>query len=414
MEQYENRGVKKGLVILLVVIVAAASSLVTLAASRLYRTTSGGYYTVSEEYYDYLVRYKRLFEVESMLKEGHLYTASDEDFVNSAIKGLTGALGDVYTRYMTSEEYEQVTQDHNGVMVGVGILMSTDAEDSLVTVVRVYPNTPGEAAGVRKGDKVIAVDDRVVTDMSLSDVADLMRGEAGTQVKIDVLRDGEMVPIRITRDQFEVDRVTAKTFDNIGYIQITEFTGNAKDRFMEELDRFVEAGVSGLVIDLRDNPGGYVTDVCEMTDRLLPEGTIVYTQDRDGKQEVMESDADYVDLPIAVLVNGNSASASEIMSGALQDYGRATIIGTTTYGKGLVQITVPFTSDGAALKYTFAQYFTPKGRNINGIGIEPDIYIEQEPVEGNALLITDDQDTQLQKALDVLRTQISGGTTETE
>ena len=244
--------------------------------------------------------------------------------------------------------------------------------------------------------------------MSLSDVADLMRGEAGTQVKIDVLRDGEMVPIQITRDQFEVDRVTAKTFDNIGYIQITEFTGNAKDRFMEELDRFVEAGVSGLVIDLRDNPGGYVTDVCEMTDRLLPEGTIVYTQDRDGKQEVMESDADLSIFRLPCLSTATApprprscparcrTTAARLRSSARRRTARAW------------SITVPFTSDGAALKYTLAQYFTPKGRNINGIGIEPDIYIEQEPVEGNALLITDDQDTQLQKALDVLRTQISG------
>ncbi len=414
MEQYENRGVKKGLVILLVIVVAAASCLATLAVSQLYRTSNGGYYTVSQEYYDFLVRYKRLFEVESMLKEGHLYTASDEDYVNYAIKGLTAALGDVYTMYMTPEEYAEVTQDYNGTMAGVGLLISTDSADNIATIVRVYPNTPAEAAGVQKGDKIIAVDNAIVTDMDLSDIANLLRGDIGTQVTLDVLRNGETVTICITRAEFTVDRVAARVLDSdIGYLQITEFTGNAKDRFMEEIEDFTAQGVKGLIIDLRDNPGGYFTDVCEMTDVLLDEGVIVYTQDREGNQEVTESDADCIDIPIVVLVNGNSASASEIMAGALQDRGRATIIGTTTYGKGLVQITVPFTADSAALKFTFAQYFTPNGRNINGIGIEPDIYLEMDAeLAANPFMVTDENDTQLLKALDVLRAQIDGTQTQ--
>lgn len=404
MEQYENKGVKKGLVILLCVIVAAASCLVTLAGTQLYRTYNGGAYTVSKEYYDFLVRYKRLFEVESLLNAEHLYDAEEEDLVDYAIKGLTAAFGDVYTTYLTPEEYAQMQQDYDGEMAGVGIVIGTDPADLMATVVRVYPNTPAAAAGVQKGDKIIAVDGESVLDSDISDIATLLRGELGTQVTMTVLRGGQQVSIQMTRDTFTIDRVSARMLEhNIGYIQITEFTGNAHDRFLEEIDNLTDQGMKALIIDLRDNPGGYLNDACDMIDVLVPEGKIVYMEDHAGEQEVITSDADHLDIPIVVLVNGNSASASEIMAGALQDHNCATIIGTTTYGKGLVQITLPFKSDNAAVKYTFAQYFTPNGRNINGIGIEPDIYIELDgELLENSFLITDETDTQLQKGIEVL------------
>ncbi len=408
MEQYENKGVKKGLVILLCVIVAAASSLVTLAGAQLYRTHNGGSYTVSKEYYDFLVRYKRLFEVETILQDAHLYDAEEEDLVNYAIKGLTAAFGDVYTTYLTPQEYAQLQQDYDGEMAGVGLVIGTDPTDLMATIVRVYPNTPAEAAGVQKGDKIIAVDGESVLDSEISDIAALLRGEIDTQVSMTVIRGGEHVTIQMTRGTFTIDRVSARMLEhNIGYIQVTEFTGNAHDRFMEELNNLTNEGMKALIIDLRDNPGGYLDDACEMADVLLPEGKIVYMEDHAGEQDVINSDADHIDIPIVVLVNGNSASASEIMAGALQDHNCATIVGTTTYGKGLVQITLPFKSDSAAIKYTFAQYFTPNGRNINGIGIEPDVYIELDAeLLENSFLITDETDTQLLKGIEILCGQL--------
>ncbi|MBP3371900.1 MAG: PDZ domain-containing protein [Clostridia bacterium] len=298
MEQYENKGVKKGLVILLCVIVAAASSLVTLAGTQLYRTHNGGSYTVSKEYYDFLVRYKRLFEVETILQDAHLYDAEEEDLVNYAIKGLTAAFGDVYTTYLTPQEYAQLQQDYDGEMAGVGLVIGTDPTDLMATIVRVYPNTPAEAAGVQKGDKIIAVDGESVLDSEISDIAALLRGEIDTQVSMTVIRGGEHVTIQMTRGTFTIDRVSARMLEhNIGYIQVTEFTGNAHDRFMEELNNLTSAGMKALIIDLRDNPGGYLDDACEMADVLLPEGKIVYMEDHAGEQEVITSDADHIDIP---------------------------------------------------------------------------------------------------------------------
>ena len=411
----ENRGgIKAWLIVLLIALVAATSSLTTLAVSTYVRVKKGGSYTITQEYYDYLVRYKRLFEVEELLKEEHLYEVDDQKFVDYAIKGLVAATGDRYSAYMTPDEFRQVMTNNSGEKVGIGIVLSKKDADALVTIVRVYPGTPGEAAGLQKGDQFFSVEGESVADLDTSSLAELLAGEKGTMVNFTVLRNGRPVDVTVTRDVFTVDRVLTKTFEpDIGYIQITEFTGNAKERFNEELDRMLDEGIQALIIDLRDNPGGYVEDVCDMTDRLLPAGTIVYTQDRAGNQDVQKSDAECIDIPIVVLVNGNSASASEIMTGALQDYGKATIVGTRTFGKGLVQMTVPFVSDGAAVKYTFAEYFTPNGRNINGVGIEPDVVVELEEAT-SVYFLTEENDAQLAKGLEILREELGWSEEEPE
>lgn len=329
-----------------------------------------------------------------------------EDLQDSLIHGMVEGLGDPYSVYYTPQEYADLTITTTGTYYGIGAGLRQDAKTMEVTVNKVYSGTPAEEAGLLKDDKILYVEDIDSTSMELSELVQHIRGEEGTTVHLQIYREStkETIDFDVERRNVELPSVEGKILeDGIGYIQISEFQTNTAEQFKTKLNELIDQGAKGIVVDLRDNPGGLLTAVTDILDELLPEGVLVYTEDKNGKREDFESDAKELDMPMTVLVNGNSASASEIFAGAVKDYGYAKVIGTTTYGKGIVQSILTL-DDGDALKITTAKYFTPNGNYIHGVGIDPDIEIEYEvPADG---VYNQETDNQLKKAVEVLKEEM--------
>ncbi|XCP86302.1 S41 family peptidase [Roseburia hominis] len=318
-------------------------------------------------------------------------------------KGYIEALNDPYSVYYDEEQTQKLMESTQGEYSGIGVVMSQNIETKTITAVQVYSNSPAKEAGVEENDILYLVNGEKVAGRDLADVVQDIRGEEGTTVEITVLRGEELkeVTLEVERRKIEVDTVAYEMKDDqIGYIRITEFDLVTYAQFTAAFEELEKEGMKGLVVDLRANPGGNVDTVCQILDLILPEGTIVSTKDRSGKETVMESDEEHqFTKPIAVLVDGNSASASEIFAGAVQDYGLGPVVGTTTYGKGIVQ-TVYDLKDGTSLKITTSEYFTPNGRNIHGKGIEPDVEAEYQRDENDP-----QADNQLEAALKAVRDQ---------
>ena len=343
-------------------------------------------------------------EIQNIIEEEFLYgeDVKKEDLRNMSLKGYVAGLGDPYSVYYDKDETKELFESTEGRYAGIGALMAQDQATKEISIEEVYKDSPAEKAGMKAGDILLTIDGRNVTEMELLDVADLVKGEEGTSVSISVKRDGESIEMEVVRKIVETPTVEAEIKENqIGYLKISEFDTVTYDQFKTEMEELENDGMKGLIVDLRDNPGGNLDTVCEILDEFLPEGTIVYTEDKDGNRvETKESDEEHqFTKPLAVLVNEKSASASEVFTGAIQDYGTGTIVGTQTYGKGIVQ-TLYSLSDGSCLKITTAQYFTPNGRNIHGTGITPDIVLEK----------TDDgqTDNQLEKAMEIVQEEIAG------
>lgn len=337
----------------------------------------------------------KLEELNDYIEKYYLFDYEEENIEDGIYKGMMAGLGDVYTGYYTPEEYADFMESTNGNYSGIGAMLQQDYTTGIITVVKVFAGSPAEEAGMLADDILYKVKGEEVTGQDLSLVVTDLKGEEGTTVDFSVLRGTDVIDMTATRRHIEVPTVEWKMLDaRIGYIAISEFDDVTDDQFMDALDDLQRQGVTDLVIDLRDNGGGLVDVTCAILDRLLPEGMIVYTEDKNGNREEMRSDAEnYYDGGMAVLVNGSSASASEIFAGAIKDYGVGTLVGTQTFGKGIVQNLFPL-SDGSAVKITVSRYFTPAGNNIHGVGIEPDIIVEKEK--------DSDQDDQLQKAIEVL------------
>lgn len=331
----------------------------------------------------------------------------DEDLIDEMLyTGMAAGTGDRYTYYMTEETLDQYLENANGNFDGVGIEVYTTQEGEVI-ISRVMEGQPAEQAGLQEGDVIIGVDGEDMQGKLVSDVAAKIRGKAGTPVTIEVLRKstGEILEKTMNRAVVVMESVDSRMIDgNIGYISISGFKENTYEQFKTALDTLMENGMEGLVLDLRDNPGGLVKSVYHIGEELLPEGTMVYTLDKQEKRDDIECDAEYLDIPLTVLVNENSASASEIFAGAVKDTGRGTLVGMQTFGKGLVQrlFTLP---DGSGLNVTIQKYYTPNGTSIHGIGIAPDEVLQlPEKYLSTALTdIPEAEDNQLQKALDVLR-----------
>lgn len=373
-------------VIWLVALVAGIASSVTIRLSGADQGWNVGLadndgILVSEEEYAMLQRYSRLEEVRQILTD-HYYTDVDEEtLLTGAVRGMMDSLEDRYTFYYTIEEMQQMTANNTGEYKGIGVSMTADAEGNL-TIVRVFDNTPAQRAGLQDGDFLIFVNDVPVHGETAKDVDEAVRliAECGDdEFTLTLVRDGGEYTAAMRREMVVMDRVESALLDgNIGYIQITDFLGNDVDGFMEAMESFSAEELKGLIIDLRDNTGGYLDDVVEIADVLLPEGLIVYTEDRYGNRLEEKSDAEHVEFPVVCLVNSMSASASEVLSGAVQDYGIGAIIGETTFGKGIVQTVYPF-EDGAGMQLTTAAYYTPAGRSIHGTGVTPDYEITDDP-----------------------------------
>ena len=344
-------------------------------------------------------------------------------------KGMLAGLEDPYTTYYTAEEYRAMTEETEGVYCGIGVQVSQNLETGIITILRVFPGSPAEEAGLKKGDILYKVGALDVYDQELDTlVSQYIRGEEGTFVDLTVLRDGEEISATVERRMVESVTVEAQLLpDKTGYVMVTQFDLVTADQFISAVDSLEKQGMERLVIDLRDNPGGVVDACVKMAAYLLPEdqyeGTILSTADKNGKgdryycqggkllfegsgsnPEYPMDDGHELDMPIAVLINGMSASASEVFAGALRDYGMATLVGTTSFGKGIVQVLLPL-DDGSAVKVTIAHYYTPAGHDIHKKGLEPDVEIELELDEDliGQYDVPLDRDNQVQKAIEVLK-----------
>lgn len=338
--------------------------------------------------------------VENVIDKYYLRDYDVEDVQYAGLKAMVASLGDPYSVYYTPEEFAAFNQSSSGEYDGVGMGISIDPVTGLAVVGYFMDGSSAQAAGVKVGDYIVSIDGEDVTGKSLQEISVMCIGEEGTSVTIGVKRGDEVLEFDMLRQPVELDMVEYKLQDGgIGYMRIKQFGGNCEALFNEGMDYFQEQGVKGIIFDLRDNPGGYLNTVVSMLDRLLPEGTIVYTEDKNGNRQTETSDAACVDIPMTLLVNGHTASASEIFAGAIQDYGMGQVVGTRSYGKGVVQVVLPIPSTGGGIKITSSEYFTPKGRSIDHNGIYPDHYVE----------LSGEGDSQLNKAQSVLRAMMSQG-----
>ena len=346
---------------------------------------------------------KKLDVIDNLIEEYYLYEddIDGDALVEGLYSGYTEALGDPYTEYYDEEETKALFESTSGEFTGIGVTMS-QGTDGTITVTNIYKDSPADKAGLQVNGVLLEVGGTNIQGEDLNTVVSYVKGEKGTEVTLTVLRDGEEVEATAVRDTIEVQTVEYRMMDDqIGYISVSEFDDVTYDQFKTALDDLEGQKMQALVIDLRNNPGGNVETVTDMLKLLLPEGPIISIKDKNGNTEEMTCDGENeFTKPLAVLVNGYSASASEIFSGAVQDYGTGTIVGTTTYGKGVVQQLISL-GDGTCLKVTIAEYYTPSGRSINGVGVTPDVEVEYQYDQNNP-----EADNQLDKAVEVLGQQL--------
>lgn len=376
------------------VMIAILSSTLTLALTG---RNGGERHWLSQEEYDRLDRYSRLDSVRETLMTKYYQPLDEQALITGAIRGMTAAVGDVYTFYYTPEELDREREDDAGRYQGIGVLVERN-QNGNIAVVRVYPGSPAESAGLKVGDIVYSVDgeavDALTADHYRQGVA-LMRGDGKTDMALGIRRDDQLIDVTVSRSDISISYTEYSIIDGrIGYAAIAQFSGDAADRFEAALAYFRDNGVEGMIVDLRNNPGGLLDYVTRIADLILPEGVIVYTEDRQGERVYHRSDAEYYDVPLVVLVNDMSASASEILAASVQALGRGTVVGVQTYGKGVVQTLIQFGDDGSGLQYTTASYFDADGRSINGVGVTPDLEValdagfvpfEPDPVSDNQL-----------------------------
>ncbi len=351
-------------------------------------------------------------KLNDLIGEIGLYYYEDvntQDLVNGIYKGLFAGIGDPYSEYYTAREYEDIMINATANYYGIGAALQQDPDTMQVRIANVYDGSGAKEAGLKKGDEIVQVDEIVATSTELSDLVTHIRGEEGTTVHIMVQREGEAdyLEFDVKRGEVTIPTVKSKMLDgDIGYIQVAEFATSTPDDFMKAAENLQAEGMKYMIVDLRANGGGVLTACQEMLDEILPKGVVVYTEDKYGNRVDYSSDAArYMEIPMAVLIDGNTASASEIFAGAIRDFDYGTLIGTKTYGKGIVQSVCPL-PDGSAYKLTVSKYFTPCGDNIHGTGIEPDIELEYEYTgDENAEEYDEMQDNQILKAIEVLRAE---------
>jgi len=351
----------------------------------------------------------KISEIKDIIDSVYYEPYDGELLYDDMYKGMFEALGDPYSTYFTPDEFQALMESSTGSYEGIGVVISFSEDGEDIVVVAPFNGSPGDVAGLKPNDAIKAVDGMSLEGMTLEEAVTYIKGEKGTDVTLTVYRPSteETMDITVTRDEITEESVYSEMLDNqIGYIHLTGFQDQTDEQFAIALDELDAQGQKGLIIDLRNNPGGLLSTVNTIADRLLGESLIVYTEDKYGKKKEYFSTADEsFDKPIVVLVNDYSASASEILSGALKDLGVATLVGTTTYGKGLVQTIIPL-NDGSAVKVTIAKYFTPSGAYINEVGIEPDVSV---PLEDDVPYFFDTEkadDIQLQKAIEIMLGEI--------
>ena len=341
-------------------------------------TAGGAIYLVGQVVPDTAGAMKLLRAID-IVRTRYIDEVPTETLLNGAIRGMVNSLGDPHSIYMDSKMYREFKLETEGSFSGVGIVVGV--KDKQLTVVSPIEGTPGDKAGIRSGDQIFKIDGKDTKDIALDEAVSKIRGKEGTDVVLTLKRGDVVKDYKVTRANIQIKTVSGKMMpDKIAYIRISMFNEQTAGDFGKKYDELEKEGMKGLILDLRDNPGGLLQSCVQVSNKLVPKGVVVTVAARSGETEVYRSDLDKVKYPAAVLVNGGSASAAEIVAGAMQDTGSGTLFGTKTFGKGSVQSVLRLTQD-TAIKLTIAKYATPSGRFINGIGIEPDIKVENPEVK---------------------------------
>ncbi len=405
MEEKKRLRVYK--VIMLVVLVAFVTFLITSIVMYQYFTNGDGIRnamistdTGSDDIADTLDKYKVLIDKYYLGEE-----VDNETLKEGAIKGYIEALGDPYTEYISKEDMEDYMDDTMGNFVGIGVYMVKDTETNQIMVLSPIKNSPAEKAGIRPGDYIVEVDGNACTGDDFSNISNKIKGEEGSTVKLKIQRDGETLDFEIKRENIKVNPVEGEVLEgNIGYIEFSSFDEGTAEEFKNKFNELKSQGITSLIIDLRNNGGGIVDEALKIAGYAVDKGTtLLYEVDKDGNETEEKSEVDkIIDMPIVILVNENTASSSEILSGALKDLGKAKIVGTKTYGKGVIQQILTL-ADGSGLKITTEEYLTPNRTKINKVGIEPDETVELPDTVENILNVEREEDTQLQKAIEILK-----------
>ena len=396
---------KKSIIVLLISVLLSISTTGFASEPRSFFNKEEETVTISKEEFELYQKFSKL-ELLLQIVNAYYYEDADlEKMLDGAAAGLMSGIGDVYSCYYNKEQMDAIKEESTGVYAGVGCQLLADPETMLITVTRVFKGSPAEEAGIRTGDKIVYVNDEYYSAREMDDAVSVMRGQVGETVKITVLRGIETIDFNVVRREVNINYVEYEILpENIGYIILYDFYGDASKGFKEALEKFAEAGVKGVILDLRNNGGGIVDIAVEIADLILPEGVVVSTRDKEGTEEKMTIDDEYYEFPLAVLVNEYSASASEILAGAVRDYHAGILVGTKTFGKGVIQVELQFT-DGTGMKVTMAKYYTPSGECIHEVGIEPDVDLE---LNKDAVTkygynnLPHDQDNQLQTAVRIL------------
>lgn len=401
----ENRNTQRIYkMIMLVLIVIIVTSLVTAFTTYQYLSNNGISYskvnTTSLEGLEYT-----LSQFRSELEKKYIGEINDEELIEGAVKGYVDALGDPYTTYYTKKEMKTIMEETNGNFVGIGVYMTKDLEKNAILIIKPIENSPAEKAGILPGDLITKVDDVEYTGDKLEEASNKIRGEEGTKVKLEIYRNGETKTFELTRTKVVVSHVTTKVLNNdIGYIAISDFEGECASEFETKYKQLEKQGIKKLIIDIRNNGGGIVDEALKIANMLVDkDSTLLITKDKSDKEEVTKAtEKPIINIPTVVLVNEYSASASEILAGALKDNGKATLVGTKTYGKGIIQ-ELHQLSDGSGLKITVSEYYTPNHNAIHKIGITPDVEVDLSEDVKKQTTIQEKDDNQLQKAIEILK-----------
>lgn len=370
-------------------------------------TDNGDTVTIPRSLYEQYQKLDSLLEIMSVVDTYYYQSADEQAMLDGAASGLLYGLDDPYTFYYTAEDYAQLWEEDEGNYAGVGIQISGSYLTGDCTISRVFDNGPAREAGIHKGDILRKVEDLEVTVYTLNDAVDIMRGEPGKPVTMVVERNGEELTFTVNRAQVSVNWVESGMLsEDVGYIRLYEFSGDCAAQVDAAIANIVAQGAQGLILDLRDNPGGWMDDAVSIADHFLDEGTVCYLEYKDGTREYEYSKDGKEDLELVILMNEFSASSSEILAGALQDRAGATVVGVQSYGKGVVQYVLPVGSEGAGMQVTVAQYFTPNGNTVHGIGITPDVEAVLPEGDNGMYEFGDLNDPQLNKALEVMQEKL--------
>lgn len=365
--------------------------------------------TISQQEYERLSRYAKMDEILQYVEAWYYQEPDVDALIESATRGLLYGLDDPYSFYYNSQEWTDLWADDEGEYAGIGLQLLGNYLDYTVTVTRVFEGTPAQQAGIRKGDLLVRVEDIEVDAYSMQNAVNVMRGKVGEEVEIEIYRNGEYIVFQVPRAIIHVNRIEYTMLeDNVGYIVLYEFAGESQQEFADALAALKQQGATSLVVDLRDNGGGWVDAAIDIADLFLDKQVLVYSQDRYGNKEEYKTKNGKDDIPLVILVNENSASSSEILSGGLQAAGRAEVVGTLTFGKGIIQTVITLSDQTDGFQMTYAQYFLSNDQAVHKIGITPDQTVEMpEDLKSTYFELGDMNDPQLKAAWEAAKAKVS-------